>query len=643
MAIIDRFVLQYIADTREAERNIQNLETRARRPGAAAQQAGRDAGAAFESLGQDAERFAERVTNRFTGMNSAIGELSGAVAGLGPVFAVLSVGVAASFMTIKTGIDAANKAIEEFKDLRKEAFEGQTSENALLRAQALGRALGVSNEGTSSSVKGLNEKAFQIAMLGANGAPVMYGDPTLRLRQAWERRGVTAVRRDGTIQAVEKTLQQMADAIKKEQATHGEEMARSVGVKQFGLDLEYVNKVLATSSEELRKAANLSVIEAGKKAQLSQETYKLIDAQNKAHALETSLSNTIAIRTVPAMTDLTKQYSELLKASEPLAKAIGDLASKFLSLTATVVQYLGKAIDEFNHPEARKQAYTQARAQAEAELKAFALTPAGQQIKGQLNLERAFAKTHGVEYLDDYVFKLQNEKLPGLMKQENASRGTNAIEAAQKSGALASVTQGYSKEVVDDAMKRLSGMSGQLSSENEVVTTLRQILEESKGINKQATANVAVAKQTNQLIAQQADIGIQQALAMLAAGIGQGAKLEVAGGKSAAGMTISDYNDFYLKKRKELAGKAYVGVGADLTGNRSFGHINQVMSEAGQQAEKATAPKERTTGPVASINVGGVNITSSATDPVRAGQEMATLLARQLVDVVNDYAGPLVS
>lgn len=619
-------------------------------PGAGGGGAGGRGGAGGGGAGGAGGRFASSVLGQLNSLAPGLSHFVGIIGSLGPVLAVAAAGA----LTFKLGIEAANKAVESFKQLKTDAWASGVTERTLTRQHVIGERLNIANAEVTQSMKGFTDKVKQIGMLGASGAYINYGDPTLRLKQFFDRTIGTPVSGRGQnlqVKSLNVSIAQITEYIRQLDKSEGRNRALAVATQHFGLTLEFARKKLEASSDQIKASTEGVNAEVASRIMLTVESNRLANAQLQLQNTQARLSRTIASESTPAMVNLLNAMNQTQGASDSLATTLGKLSASMLNFAADAVTGISELMNRIpaiiNDPSIlkklseRKSAVQEEAAELARRTPGMTLGEAAQQV-AEKHGEKDF--TQLLKSIERGVFDPINKAKKEASDDVNRAYVSKTLKEDQSLFTFGDKGQtnrfGATRDIMAQAVGIMRMESGSVKP-GSFDEHLKAIIDGIKGGNDVTKEQLKAQQETNKLLFQTANVTLEQAFSMWASGLGKAGGMQASTEMVRRGVDRKDYEDAYRTMREKLSGVPTVGIGGLLNRNRP--NAGEFYDAANKQIERATAPSNTKNDQSRSVTVGDVHITSSATDPVAAGQQMHDMLSRQVFDLVSEYSGPTIS
>ena len=663
MSILDTFVLLYKANTKSAGKDIDELDEKAKRPGESAKRGAKEGkealgalGRAFKGVGDDAQQVAKGVASSLGEVAPIAGRLLGVFGSMGSVLGVVTVAAAA----MKLGMDAAAKSGERAAALKQDAWAAGVSPEKLTRMQIIGERQHLSNEEMTSSMRGMHGKVQEAWAATHTGRIPNFNDPSFRLASLMQSRGVKVATSGGQIRDYEQIYNAMVGSIRDIANKKGRERAIAVGTQQYGLSLLTVEKALDASNAQLRQLTTGLTSEVVERMKLQRAAEKMNDAHRDMEAQERKMASEVASHTVPAMTSLYGAMNDAQKGGKSLATVIGELASTMISWAAKVLSAYGKYLNE---AKVGNDLVTEA-------TRAGALSKNSQWMKEAVAAsDKAKSSGRAAGFSEDMIKEFAARAWD---KSEDAKKFRGGQEKSRQQtidmvyrDSRQTVGAAASDEQWDKFRQEASADSAfDFGDKDKILEYMRMQLKAQQSIEKTSDAQARTNAEINAKIPQ-LSVGLEQAMAMWAGGIGAGAGMSAEKGFESA--TRSKWEREVRAKQFGMAGSPYSSVPSHNAGSptpelkpspynpidkissatssahqASYAGLGQIASNAVKSATSIPT-QSRQSGNSIHIDASGMQINSAATMTGPAVADIATQLADQLRDTINLFQDPVVS
>lgn len=297
-----------------------------------------------------------KLTSAFAGGGGAgggeggLGLLRAAAGAGGPIGMVVAGVIAAGAFAVNKAIAAGHEHAEAAKgyygNIRKESWEAGMSEKSLLGHQIAGEQLGISRESTQRGLAGLNEKIKEVALHRAQvggGVDMKTGQDTNPLSRLLRRRGI-GIQKGGHLKNMDQIWQVIVDDLRDAAKKKGTNYALARATQQYGLDFDQASKVIEATSAQIKDStANLEQYRLQEWA-VAQSTKELTTAQTKLKAETDRTEKAIDAKVVPAMVQLTNSTANWERASRPFNALIGKIEAALIRAAAVKLDALSEFV-----------------------------------------------------------------------------------------------------------------------------------------------------------------------------------------------------------------------------------------------------------------------------------------------------------
>lgn len=516
-------------------------------------------------------------------------------------------------LSIRAGHQHAAKAIEFYSNLKQDAWQAGMSEKTLLSHQIAGNSLGISRESMQQGLAGLNERIKQVALHRAGplgGIDLKTGQDTDPLSRLLRKRGIS-IQKGKHLESMSKIWSVIVDDLREAAEKKGTNYALARATQQYGLNFDQASKIIEATSAQIRAMNRDLEAQALMEWSVAQATKKLQSAQSQLKTETDLTEKSIDAKVVPAMKEWTEANTKWEKATRPIATLIGKMEAALISFGATVLDFVSNMIDGasdlakdasdlMDEGKIRQNvaALTTQENQLAKEIKnALALNPNAPVSGKQAQLDEIRAKKAAEEA------KLASSGMAGPDGKAVPEWATASLR--DKAGDFRG-RDGLTDEVIQEGIRKgveLGWSPDTLSQYYEEI-----IANQNKGMEAN-DAQFQVEKEKLTQIVQNTSVGLEQALALWAGGIGRAGGMGIRG-DDMAGQSRADFEQRSRSIR--------------FMGDR------QIMQMAGQNAaraqEMAGAAKvkmsESSSKIVPNINASGMHVEVKADDPKTFGEQL---------------------
>lgn len=564
MGVLDTFFIRYRADTGQAVKDIEKLNTteekeqKTRDKGTKEQKAGaKELKETLKTTEDASKKFGESLTNMSKGGTDAIGGLRAAAGGLGEVIGkigpagmVAAVGIGAIVAAIavaNTAIADARESAKEAITLGEEAFEARLAQGELIRLQGTGRSRGLSDQDTTQSAKGVNSKGEEIRAAqrqAARDPASAFNNPLIKQAALWKKAGVDVAA------GLEKQMAQQDAYLRKLNETGQAERALVEGTQLFGRTLADVKSVLSTTQQQMNENAVTMAKENNLRRTLQASGEKLATAEQQLENARKANDERIASKTVPATEAFTKAVTEWEKSIGPLKDTWANFVSFFIEgLTSmiegatSILRKIGVIDDVRLQGEKGEEKVKNAGDEAEAAYR----------LKNHPRMGGTGVTEEGIANARKQAEDKARAEVETANKAENENRGATA-GAQTKVAASELVKDGkFEGKTIDPAKLEAAMKATEEAVKNDpsadTLDDIKAILsdqlskQEEQGKVQKAQTDYTKKIESNTLAL--VNTGLEQAMALWAAGVGKG------GGVSSGSMQGETQTD-YEKRVKTM-------------------------------------------------------------------------------------------
>lgn len=659
MTVLDTFFLRYRADTGQAVKDVEKLnateekEQKTRKKGEEAQKAGakgtreslKATEEAAKKFGGSLTQAAEGGANGVNGLRAAASDLGGVIGKLGPAGIVAAIGIGAITAAIAVAnmaIDDARVAAKEAIKLGEEAFDARLAQGELIRLQGTGRTRGLSDEATTQSAKGVNSKGEEIRAAqrqAARDPASAFNNPLIKQAALWKKAGVDVSA------GLEKQMAQQDEYLRKLNETGQGERALIEGTQLFGRSLADVKAVMTTTQQQMAENATAMARENNLRRANQTSAEGLATAEVHLENARKNNDERIRSKTVPATEAFTKAVTEWEKSIGPLKDAWGSFVSFFIDgLTSmiegatSILRKLGvlddvrprSAKDDIKIKEAGDVGEAEYRKQNSRTTGVYGGTAEGRAQARKDAEEKARAELAASNKVEDDARAAssgsQTKLAAGQLVQDGKFDG-KAVDPAKLEAAMKATEEAIKNDPSADTLDDIKAiLADQLGKQEE----------QGKVQKAQTDYTKKIEANTLSLV----NTGLEQAMAMWAAGVGKGAGAGVSGG-GLQGETQNDYEKRVRTMQRTINPNAATTMDMG----------RQAISNVSGQADTLNKSKLGTTnggaGADQSKNVTiqnlKVEVKSEAKDVGGLAQDVGVSIADELKYAAAEFASPVVS
>lgn len=332
MAILDVFSLLYKADTKQAEKSIEDLEKKAEKPGKKIKQSGSD----FASASKEMVGGLKSVADQAGATESAIGQLATKLSSLGggPLTMIAGSIVAATAV----GVASAMKAADDARNIRKLAFDSKTDEASILRNQVVGTRLGLNRGDATENAASMMKKQQELAFIKQNPYLASISD---RRMAEMNKASVTG---PGGVASLSRYVDTSIRAVRVMAEREGKEKAMVYATRIYGMTQDFARKAINASNEEIKHLKDNLAAETGQRMLLQGASIDLANAQDKLKNKTSAMGDSIAKEVVPAVNRLIDAFTKD-SGGGSIATIIGQVASKIVDLGTNLVTFFGQLVE----------------------------------------------------------------------------------------------------------------------------------------------------------------------------------------------------------------------------------------------------------------------------------------------------------
>lgn len=647
MSLLNTFFLRYRADTGQAVRDVNRLndaeERESRTHTRAAAERTRASGAIRESLRQTetaARGLGSNLASLSTGgsgklaaLRGAAGSLSEVVGSIGPAGFAAAAGIGAIIAAVSVanaGVDKAREGAKEAIALGEQAYAAKLSQGELIRLQTQGRVRGLSDEQTSASASGVNQRGEEIraAQRQAGRDPASaFNNPLIKQASLWKKAGVDVNA------ALETQIAQQDKYLRALKERGQEERALIEGVQLFGRTLGDVKSVLSTTQEQINQNALAMAKSNSVRRDLQVSAEKLSTAEGVLDGERKKTDERIRSHTTPATIAFTEALTDWHRATSPLKDLWSQFVSELIQGIADIIRAgtnmlskLGLA-DDTRTPDQRIEDQVRAKVMNNEDL--YGRLP-GHKKPGEAGFDEARAA-----FLKDIGDK-ERERLSGPAREAENKRKAGLAGTAQQAADEMVANGTMTREQADAAAKKAieQGMGDSSVSKLEDIKLLMQESNEAQGeAGKVQKAQTDYTKKIEANTMALVNTGLEQAMALWAANVGKGAGV---GSGGFQGETQGDYEQRVRAMQRSINPNAAQSLSMD----------RKAVGEMSQQAGNLNRAKDNSKGGDQSktVNIDNLNVeVSSAKDVSGLAQDVGVGIRDELRYAAAEFASPVVS
>lgn len=571
MSLLDMFTIRVKIDSEKADSDLDRIVRKAKKGSKEIEDAAgagadglNDAGdAADKSLTKGAKIAAlfrrnlvhvedalGKVTDKAKGMGGSLGFLGNFVKGPG-----LLMGGVVAMATVAAAVTAraksqADEATARLDSIRKDAWDAGMRPDQFLQKTSFGEQLGINPEDMKQSLTSINEMAKGVLLHRAGplgGIDMTTGQDTDPMSRLLRKHKIN-LGSPGAMRSANDIYDTLVEEIKRVADTKGRAAGVALGQK-FGFAFDAVQKIVDTPMEGLYKAAAASREYAAQQTLLSRMTIQYNKTQKELELSQKKVQTTADLMVVPSVNRFNKAMLELTKASQPLVTWLAKVTAGIVDMTTGLIQAGTKILNlDWNEQMAEGQADYQK--VQEASLVGLKQQLTDLEAKQKESKAGQQGTSYGYRPAMDYSAEIEAVK---QRIKETESR----MDAAKKQIEFGKGADVGPKPIDMEAWSRIQTWAREAYKEQLTAEQIDSVLKENMGASDdaitqklEALVNVAdkglaanqaqldVQREMLPQIVQNTAVGLEQALAMWAGGIGRAANI---GGAAFSGQGRADF------------------------------------------------------------------------------------------------------
>lgn len=587
---------------------------------------------------------------------SAGGAMTRGMALLGGPVALIAAAVAAvaaaGVWGVKAGHEIAGAAQEKYGSTKKDAWAAGMSTQSLLRHQISGEKLGISREESLRGMASLNEKIKEVALHRAQpmgGVDMKTGIDTNPMSRLLRARGIK-IQKGKHLESMDQIWKVIVEDLRTVAQKQGTNYALARATQQYGLDFSQASKIIEATSAQVQNMTQGIAAQAIQETILAQVTKDYTQEQGNLKVEQEKTAAQIQTKVVPGMVSWTKETTALEKNMRPVYALMGDLKRLMIDMATGCLRLVNETIEGIinlagklkdipdmlnNVGNNMAESVNNSVADARGNLPSWmgGLTPEEVAAEKAKNAEQKKAGAAEIQKGKEAAAKSKAESKEKSTQQEIASTFADGLAAYEKKHGKASkediekMRKGYDEDV----------RAGGVSDTDDTVLIVAE-LEKLNGTSKEGLqandAQFQVEKEKLSQIVTNTSVGLEQAIAMWAGGLGRAGGIGVTDGGT-QGQSRADFE----KRSKAIRftpDPAMMKMGQQLSLNAQ--HNAGAMSMANDAAAKGVRMSEanrvgasgNTQG--SSLSMGDINVNLRADDPKSFAQQMGGYVG----DTFND-------
>lgn len=471
------------------------------------------AGKAVADAGKGVASLVAQIGGTAGGGFGGLGGVAGALRGLaaGPA-AIGGVAIAVAAAATAYGIKAASNASDRYERLKYNAWTGGMNEKQLLMQQISGERIGITRGQTLEGLSGLHAKLQEVALHRASSASQgMQGDQN-PLSRLLRKRGIS-ITQGSHFRDMDKIWEVIVEDLRKSAERKGTNYALARATQQYGLNFEQADRIINASTSSLKYMNHELELAALKELEVALKVRILNNEKVKLSQAYTTFENQIASKTIPALTRLNAEFIKASESGTTFADIIGTIAAKCIDAVTWLVDKSRGLVD-------RAKSYDNEMTD-KVHRDRFMHNYMADREKGWFGKE-AKIKEPGWERLSDDQKKAAAarawEQEKAAQKSKNDQQAAETRQKQLDAVVKANSAGGLTAKQLDEGLQK--AMKGGWSADT-LDTYFKDLIENQKRGLKAADAQFQTSKEMQKTLAQFVSVGLEQAIAMWAAGVGR--------------------------------------------------------------------------------------------------------------------------
>jgi hypothetical protein len=588
---------------------------------------------------------------------SAGGAMARGMALLGGPVALIAAAVAAvaaaGVWGVKSGHEIAGAAQEKYGNIKKEAWAAGMNTQSLLRHQISGEKLGISREDTLKGLSSLNEKIKEVALHRAQvggGIDMKTGIDTNPLSRLMRSRGIK-IQSGKHLEGMDQIWKVIVDDLRAAAQKQGTNYALARATQQYGMDFNQASKIIEATSDQVKNMTQGIAAQAIQETVLAQVTRNYTAEQANLKVEQEKTATQIQVKVVPGMVSWNKETTALEKNMRPVYTLMGDLKRLMIDMATGCLRLVNDAIEGIvnlagklkdipdmlnNVGNNMAESVNNSIAEARGKLPSWlgGTTPEEVAKEKQSNAEKRKDGSDEIQRGREAAAKAKQDKRD---KAIAASLSENLAEYEKEYGKVdAKDKEAMSKKFTELAAK------GELDlDDNQAMIALLQVGNQQAKEGLQANdAQFQVEKEKLSQIVTNTAVGLEQAIAMWAGGIGRAGGLGVTDSgiqgqsradfeaRSRAIRFTSDRQIMQMGQQASLNAQHRAG---SMSASSAMGQANNAAAKGVQMSESNRYGSSSTNRQTPSLSIGEVNVDLKSNDP----QDFGEKLGRQIRTVFS--------
>lgn len=328
--ILERFVLKYFADTKQATTSVDELEKKSKKAGT---NAGKGLGSGVNDGLKDAERNTAASVAKMEAMLGKLGKagrgaggfgvsLMAKIPNMGAIGGIGTLGTAAGVAGVALGamalaVSAANKEAKKAEDMYKQAWASSRNLYNYNKQMVLGQRLGATEEQTQANMSGISQKA-----MGAINNP--YSEQAYWIKRSGMGGDLKSLKKTGDIDQYTNAVMEHARAMAK---SRNESQALAWATNRMGADFETTRRYIQLSDQQLKDMKKGLGEEAFARRLNQAQMDRYVNAQRNLESATGNVNRQLAGQVTPSLVRFTSKLTELASESGGLVSVIGELGS----------------------------------------------------------------------------------------------------------------------------------------------------------------------------------------------------------------------------------------------------------------------------------------------------------------------------
>ena len=238
------------------------------------------------------------------------------------------------------GAQEAEKSRQEAVNNQMQSAESLVTKGQLTQMNVSGEKIGISNESMATWAEKMNKQFIASISTVSHNKLVDFNDPDFKRLKLFEKQGILSKGEGGKykVPSPEEAQKKMIEVIRKTANTQGPEAAKRLGIHQYGMDIQMVERILAMTNKQVEEYNKNIALETVRRTILNQKSIELQNSEFQLQTKREMLSREVAMKSVPAMTELNNAMTDLYKDLKPVATTVGKLSKAVISFVADAIR-----------------------------------------------------------------------------------------------------------------------------------------------------------------------------------------------------------------------------------------------------------------------------------------------------------------